>query len=102
MSILGIFVVPFLPISLEYGAELTFPMGTAFVGGILYGSSQVFACIVLLIVQPLIEFQVDLFFLFMFILVSANFITSLFIKEDLRRHRHESSGFSEKMMKELA
>ena len=76
MAVLGFATVPFLPVSFEYGAELTFPLGQALMGGILFGTSQIFATILLLIVQQLIEISVLLFFAFLFFLMTVNFLVS--------------------------
>ena len=39
IGIFGITVVPFLPLSYSYGAQLTYPLGPATMGGLLIGTS---------------------------------------------------------------
>ena len=100
---LGISVLPFLPLSFLYGAQLTYPLGQAMMGGLLLGTSQAFAVVVLFLVQGFVDVDIWFGLLFLFALVSCNFMISLCIQQDLRRDRAESqaSDLSEKMMTEL-
>lgn len=49
-------------------------------GGILFGVSQLFSSLLLIIVQALIDVDVRLFFAFLALLVGCAFVISLFIK----------------------
>ena len=90
LSILGLVLTPLLPISYEFGIELTYPVGEAMVGGILNSGGQLIGISevglsYLLSNQPLI-----------ICIVCAGGIgigglALLFVKEDLQRAGVDSS-----------
>ena len=80
IGIFGISVLPFLPISYSYGAQLTYPLGPATMGGLLIGTSQFSAVLILLIVQYLLKIGALYGIAFLLGLTSISFAISLFIQ----------------------
>ncbi len=89
---LGASVLPFLPLSLVYGTELTYPQGQAMMGGLLVASSQGFAVVVLLLVQYAVDSEIIYGMLLLGGITALNIIISFFIEQDLRRERAESTS----------
>ena len=80
ISSLGFAVLPFLPMSYEFGAELTFPLGQAIMGGMLVGTSQFSAAVILTVIQMILEKSVAVGFFVLFVLVTVSFFISLIIR----------------------
>ena len=80
ISTLGLAVLPFLPMSFEFGAELTFPLGQAIMGGMLVGTSQFSAAVILTFIQMILEKSVATGFFVLFVLVLISFFISLTIR----------------------
>ena len=77
---LGFAVLPFLPMSFEFGAELTFPLGQAIMGGMLVGTSQFSATVILTVIQMILVKSVAVGFFVLFVLVGLSFFISLTIR----------------------
>ena len=80
ISTLGLAVLPFLPMSFEFGAELTFPLGQAIMGGMLVGTSQFSAAVILTFIQMILEKSVATGFFVLFVLVLISFFIALTIR----------------------
>ena len=93
-GLLGLGVLPLLPVSMEFGAELTYPNGASLMGGVLLGTSQLSACLMILIGQFLIStFSVLSTYIALILLALVALMLSLFTAQDLRRFRADSNAF---------
>jgi len=85
IAFLGFFLLPIIPVGYSFAIEMTFPVSEAMSNGIMMlfsqiiGSGVTVGATVLSGIDPL--YCVDLFL----VLISISCMTSLFIREDLRR-----------------
>jgi FLVCR family feline leukemia virus subgroup C receptor-related protein len=93
-SLFGFFIVAILPISYDFGCELTFPVGEAMTGGILNLSGQIVGIVTTLIVGTL-TFEPLLANLFNAGVLGIGLISAIFIKEVLLRQRKDKNSLQE-------
>ena len=90
-AIVGLTMVPFLPLSFEYACELTFPIGEAMSGGLLMSSGQITGIIFIYVTTAFLDkypnshtgAMISLMIMNGYLLFGV--ICIAFIKEDLRR-----------------
>lgn len=84
-ALLGIVMVPIIPVSMNFGSELTFPIAPIMTNGILLMVGQGMGAVLGIVFTILAEYSVKLTLISYGALAGVAFLCSLFIKEDLRK-----------------
>ena len=83
--VLGIFMVPIIPVSMNFGSELTFPIAPILTNGILLMVGQGMGAVLGIVETLLADYSVRLTLISYSVLAGIAFVCSLFIVEDLRK-----------------
>ncbi len=83
--LLGMFMVPIIPVSMNFGSELTFPLSPAMTNGSLLMVGYAVGAILGVICTPLAQYSPRLTMLLYSCLGLVASICSLFMKEDLKK-----------------
>lgn len=97
MIMYQVVIAPLLPISLEYGVELAFPVGEATIGGMWFLVNQLSSTIESLIIDSVLgdsptKSEGRLVFIIMIGYQAVAMIPLFFIKENLKRVKYEKGG----------
>lgn len=87
IAVLGLFLIPIIPIGYSFSIELTHPVSEAMSNGVMVFFSQIVGTVITIIATPISGYHPErqyctILFIFM---VGISCVASLFIKEDLRR-----------------
>ena len=97
-------MVPIMAVAFDFGVELTYPIGESFSTGVLMSSGQLFGIIYTVSSSVLID-QYDTKveakgskISYIIVSVAAGFalVLSIFLKQDLRRHKFEKQKMGNK------
>ena len=83
--LLGMFMVPIIPVSMNFGSELTFPLSPAMTNGSLLMVGYAMGAILGIICTPLAQYSPRLTMLLYSFLGMVASVCSIFIKEDLKK-----------------
>lgn len=83
--LLGIVIVPIIPVSMNFGSELTFPIAPIMTNGILLMVGQGMGAVLGIIETILADYSVKLTLISYGALGGIAFFCSIFIKEDLKK-----------------
>lgn len=78
-------MVPIIPVSMNFGSELTFPIAPIMTNGILLMIGQGMGAVLGVLETILAAYSVKLTLISYSVMVGIAFICALFIKEDLRK-----------------
>jgi sugar phosphate permease len=99
IAILGIILLPIIPLCYSFSIELTFPVSEAMSNGVMMMFSQIVGSITTVLGTKLASYHPESeYTIIMFLgMMSVSCFTSLFIKEDLRRINMSRNTISEKV-----
>jgi FLVCR family feline leukemia virus subgroup C receptor-related protein len=80
----GFLMIPVLPVTYDFGCELTYPVGEAMTGGLLNAGGQIWGIVQIVITNFLLEWPLLANILAPICLV-VGMIFSLFVTQDLKR-----------------
>ncbi len=83
--LLGMFMVPIIPVSMNFGSELTFPLSPAMTNGSLLMVGYAMGAILGVICTPLAQYSPRLTMLLYSFLGMIASVCSIFMKEDLKK-----------------
>lgn len=83
-AVFGFLMIPVLPISYDFGCELTYPVGEAMTGGLLNAGGQVWGIVQILITNFLLPWPL-LANIVAPVFLTVGLVFSLLVKQDLRR-----------------
>lgn len=87
IAILGLFLIPIIPISYSFSVELTHPVSEAMSNGVMVFFSQLVGTIITIVATWISGYHPERQYctILFIIMVGVSCVASLFIKEDLRR-----------------
>jgi hypothetical protein len=83
--LLGMVMVPIIPVSMNFGSELTFPIAPILTNGILLMVGQGMGAVLGILETLLAEYSVRLTLISYGMMAGIAFVCSIFIKEELRK-----------------
>lgn len=85
LMLLGMFMVPIIPVSMNFGSELTFPLSPAMTNGSLLMVGYAMGAVLGIICTPLAQYSPRLTMLLYSSLGLVASVCSIFMKEDLKK-----------------
>ena len=87
LMFLGTFLVPIIPVSMNFGSELTFPLAPALTNGLLLMVGQAVGAVLGIVMTPLSSISPPATLgIYIFFSSCAIFVT-LFLKEELKKRK---------------
>jgi hypothetical protein len=84
-ALLGIVMVPIIPVSMNFGSELTFPIAPIMTNGILLMVGQGMGAVLGIVETILADYSVRVTLSSYGVICGIAFFCSIFIKEDLKK-----------------
>lgn len=96
IGILGVFVLPMIPIGYSFSVELTYPVSEAMSNGFMVFISQIIGSVLVIVATKLASYKPEQeYCTLVFIgMMSISLVAAMFIKEDLRRVNNNRDSFN--------
>ena len=95
LMFLGMFMVPIIPVSMNFASEISFPLAPAMTNGWLLMIGYAMGAILAIVCTPLSQYSPRLVMLIYTLLGVVASICSIFLKEDLKKTEFAKQNSSE-------